>query len=332
MFDVILESSVRKKDYLKQKIDNLKDDISKLEVPWKELDITEAECGIIAACDGSYNMKKFRPFALYAVGAEVVIFDKALKFIKSSDLDVLYPYVFVEDRLRFYMNIYELKTDIIRPLPFKLNPNKETKKKIEDKYLDKLKEMVSNNDEIEIFAKRFYDEIKKDYPENGMEALSYLEYLESLLTLHELLEKHKDKLVAISKTSTSTTYFNSDVPDIAIFEQNSNKQGYSEPIYGEISEKLKRKFPILDQFFRNINFTIFYVRLEDRKNVLKFEIPIKLEDSDILELLRKLKKISVGGYPYLLKKAHKDVVIGNLNMNHLITMLGLFDKTGREML
>jgi len=45
-----------------------------------------------------------------------------------------------------------------------------------------------------------------------------------------------------------------------------------------------------------------------------------------------IKRDAVEGYPYLLKKAHQDVIIRHKDINDLSKILGLYEKTGREML
>ncbi len=50
------------------------------------------------------------------------------------------------------------------------------------------------------------------------------------------------------------------------------------------------------------------------------------------KLPAKLKKFSTNGYPYLLKKAHNDVVISDKNIKELINIAKVREKSGREML
>jgi NurA-like 5'-3' nuclease len=342
MFNFIAEKLTQKKKEILDKI-NLEFkglDAKKL---WKEKEIKEGEKASIAACDGSFNYKEFRGFTIYVVTSEALIFDGKLKSIKACDIDILKPYKFTRERLRFYMHILETKTllkalkhadialfdgsiigDIIRPLPFRLNPSSEIKKEIKEEFLPKLE--ISNG--IEVSSKRFFKEIEERFEERA-EAQSYLEYLEHMLCMKELL-KNRDKIVAIAKTSQATEYFKENIPDIAIFEKSTYKQGYSIPIHGSIDEKLKRSFPILNDFFRDVQFTIFYARLEDRRNVLKFEIPKRI--SNVESLLEKIKGISVEGYPYLLKKAHKDVLVSNKEIEKIVKAFGFVERTGREML
>ena len=164
----------------------------------------------------------------------------------------------------------------------------------------------------------------------------YLEYLEYLLSIRQIL-KHNP--VGISKTSAGRDYFESEIPDIILFEKVIRTEGYSKPKQVSIDKALKR-LPLSPEisrkffngFFDNLEFTIFYARLADNATVLKFEIPGRINEREIEELLARLKAISVEGYPYLLKKAHNDVVIKNRDMNRISKILGIFEKTGREIL
>ena len=82
----------------------------------------------------------------------------------------------------------------------------------------------------------------------------------------------------------------------------SKKQGYSKPRYSSVSD-VKREFPVRNEFFKSLTFTIFYARLEDYKNILKFELPYYATEEDIRRLLEFIKKISAEGYPLLSKKS-----------------------------
>ena len=61
-------------------------------------------------------------------------------------------------------------------------------------------------------------------------------------------------------------------------------------------------------------------------------MPYKASKNEINEIIGKIKKLSVKGYPYLLSKAHNDVVITNKNMEELLKIAKIYDKTNREML
>jgi len=180
-----------------------------------------------------------------------------------------------------------------------------------------------------ICSSKFFKLIENDF-KNKIESMIYLENLESLLVISKLLMR-KEKVVAISKTSTNNDYFDCEIPDMAIFDK-FKKEGYSEPKYLNVSKRVKREFPVCNEFFRSLTFTIFYARLEDHKNILKFELPYKATEDEIKNILSVIKGNSVEGYPYLLKKAHNDVVIRKTDIERLSKIIGFLEKSGREML
>ena len=144
--------------------------------------------------------------------------------------------------------------------------------------------------------------------------------------------ENKKRIIAISKTSSSNEIFHANIPDMAILDGLTRKSGYSEPYYRKVTYKTKHDFPIENEFFRELWFTIFFARLEDNKNIIKIELPFYAKEDDIKQVLSAIKSNSTEGYPFLLKKAHKDVVISNQDMNSLSKIIGFLDKSGREML
>ncbi|WP_297981882.1 DNA double-strand break repair nuclease NurA [uncultured Methanobrevibacter sp.] len=161
--------------------------------------------------------------------------------------------------------------------------------------------------------------------------ISFLETIENLIALKHLL-KYKRKIVAISKTSSSNGLFHANIPDMAILDRFTSKEGFSKPYYRKVSSKVKRDFPIGNEFFRELTFTIFFARLKDNKNIIKIELPYYAKEEDIKRVLSDIKRDSTDGYPFLLKKAHHDVVITNQDMVSLSNIIGFLDKSGREML
>jgi len=354
MLDSLYEKALRKKNEINERIENNLD-ISPLEFSkfWIESALNESNLDItIAGGDGSINKKKFLSFIFYAIDAECLIYDSSgLQKVESSDIDIISYHKYVRDRLRNYMGIFEIKNalkafkqcnldlflfdgsilgNIIRPFPIETELQNEIKEKIRFKYYSKLEKELEVG-EVEISSSKMFDSIEKDFKEYKTESMTYLENLENLITISELL-RHERKIVAISKTSRRNDYFNSNIPDMAIFGRFNKKEGYSKPLYFDVSKEVKRDFPILNEFFRNLNFTIFYTRLENYKNILKIELPYKANEEDIRNIIEILKGNSTEGYPYLLKKAHNDVVIRKIDLDRLSKIIGFLEKTGREML
>jgi NurA-like 5'-3' nuclease len=351
MLDSLYEKALKKRENIYQKLEDIVNSKVDASEHWVDYTIEETLLEIkIAAGDGSINKHKFLPFIFYAIDAECLIHSaKGLDRVESSEIDIIPHHKYVEDRLRNYMGIFEIKNalkvfeehdvdlflfdgsilgNLIRPFPVEKELNDPIKDSIRKKYLPLLEEELENL-EVEIKSLKFADSMATDFNENK-ESMIYLENLENLLVISELMAK-KGKTVAISKTSTSTEYFNSEIPDIAIFDMYSKKQGYSKPRYSNVSD-VKREFPVRNEFFKSLTFTIFYARLEDHKNILKFELPYYATEDKIKELLEFIKKISAEGYPLLLKKAHKDVIIRKTDLENLSKIIGFLEKSGREML
>jgi len=367
MLESLYSKALEKKGTIIEQIDDYKDnnfDISKFwkgeEVPNFDGDLT------IAAGDGSKHEKKFLSFYFYAVAAETLIYNNKLSKIESSDINTMHHGKFSKDRIRNYMGLFEVKNalkaiktydidyylydgsllgDLIRPYPLEKDIPQDIRYDVLDFAEDRLNENINKieNHEVEIYSKKLlnnelknkFEDIKSKNSYHDIENIeNYLENVEKLLALANLL-KYKYKIIAISKTSTATDYFKkSNIPDIAIFTKYSQDTGYSfEPRYVSAEDsQFKREFPVENDFFRSLTFTIFYVRLEDNKNILKIELPYKADETRIREIISIISRDSTEGYPYILKKAHHDVVIKKKDIEQLSNIIGIYEKSGREML
>jgi NurA-like 5'-3' nuclease len=356
MLDSLYEKALKKKDNINKQIstdfDNSEVDPSK---EWREYPIAEEDIDVtICAGDGSINKKNFMSFIFYAIDAECLVYSTQLNTIESSDIDIIPHHRHVEDRLRGYMGIFEIKNalkafkkydiqillfdgsilgNLIRPFPLENKLKNELKEKIKYNYQSKLENELKTELEdshVSITSSKFSKSIEEEF-ENKTDAMIYLEHLENLMVIVELLE-NKNEVVAISKTSTSNEYFKTDIPDMAIFDRHSRKEGYSTPRYLSPNELKREDFPVKNNFLRDLTFTIFYARLENHKNILKFELPYKADETEIKKLLTIIKSKSAEGYPLLLKKAHHDVVIRRIDLDRLSKIIGFMEKSGREML
>ena len=358
MLDELLVHITRIKKELIEKIRNLqnenhKDNAIAHWIPYNPQ--KNEECNI-ASEDGSYNYIEYKGFVLYAVASVGFSFNnKSLTSSKNVDIDILHPYRYTEERLRFYMSILEKNValkilheneidfflldgsilgDLIRPAAFERAPSLKEREIIIKDYISEIKSKLTNKEFSYIKSKQYVNEIYKSNLTSSINSIIYLEYLENLLTLKELLS-FRDKIIGISKRSQSTSYFeNPFYPDIAIFEQFCREPGFSKPMSVEMEflDNYKRRFPILDQEIREIPLTVFYARFGKNKPVLKFEYVGKPDAEQVKHIMNKLAFSIVEGYPYLLKKAHNKVIIRNKDMAQIANILGIKEKTGREML
>ena len=365
MLESLYSTAIKKKGTIIEEIENYDTpnlDISKF---WKSEDIPKYVGDLtIAAGDGSKHEKKFLSFYFYAVACETLIYNNKLSKIESVDINTMPHGKFSKDRIRNYMELFEVKNalkaiktydidyyfydgsllgDLIRPYPLEAEIPQDIRYDILDFAEDKLNEEINSleNKEIEVYSnklvkydlKKKFEDIKAKNGSNYIENIeNYLENIEKLLALANLL-KYKDKVIAISKTSTANDYFNANMPDMAIFTKYTQDTGYSFGKYlSAEDEKFKREFPVENDFFKELVFTIFYVRLEDNKNILKVELPYKADEKKIKEIISIISRDSTEGYPYLLKKAHHDVIIKKKDIEQLSKIIGIYEKSGREML
>ena len=309
---------------------------------WIEHRFSRAE-GEVKLCgvDGGRNFKEYRGFVIYVVNAEAVVYEgsKLEEPVKLYEVDILTPYRFVEERVRIYSEVLEAKAALealeLREVKVALIDGSLISSLIKplyaerarwlqgiDEYRERLKGLVTLGRGIA--AKLLLNELTQVYGSEAGRAASYLEGVEKLIVYRWLLERHRGKLIFISKTSRGVDYFKSFKPDIAIFEQATHKPGYSEPLHIKVGEKLRRSLPIDDAFFRSMDLTLFYARLEDGGPVLRFEVPGRLRHEEVEELLETIAPYSVAGYPYPLEKAHRDVEVEGTELDKVARIIGLY--------
>ncbi len=147
---------------------------------------------------------------------------------------------------------------------------------------------------------RYYDRKRK---KEGV----YYEFIKDLMK--------EGRIVFVSKTSYSNVSLDGSLGDIFYFNKVSTAPGYSSP----------REDPS--------GVTTTYVRLADFSPCLKLEIPGKLDESRIQEVLGLLKPGSVNGYPYVLREAHQRGKVSREELEGLASVLGLASEIGgREVL
>ncbi|MBZ9570520.1 DNA double-strand break repair nuclease NurA [Methanobrevibacter sp. TMH8] len=369
MLESLYSVAIKKKGTIVEEIENYEDKDFPISKFWKDEEVPKYEDSLtIAAGDGSKHEKKFLSFYFYAIAAETLIYNNELVKIESSDINTMLHGKFSKDRIRNYMGLFEVKNalkaikthdidyylydgsllgDLIRPYPLEKQIPQDIRFDVLDFAEDELNKEINNieNHEVEIYSSKLVkndlktklDDIKAKNGFSYIENIeNYLENIEKLLALANLL-KYKDKIIAISKSSIATDYFDNfdtNIPDIAIFTKYTQDTGYSFPprYLSAETDQFKREFPIENDFFKSLNFTIFYVRLEDNKNVLKIELPYKADEAKIKEIISVISRDCTEGYPYLLKKAHHDVVIKKKNIEQLSNIVGIYEKSGREML
>ncbi|WP_457555844.1 DNA double-strand break repair nuclease NurA [Candidatus Pyrohabitans sp.] len=335
MLELTYETFARKRRELKDRLEVLlrSEELQQYRELWHEHDAEPVFC-TAAGVDGSSNCIRYKSLLLYAVNAVAVSYDGSMREQGCADVDFLIPYKYPSERVDLYRSTMELKVALSAAddvelllldgsLHSALTAPKQWWRFMEE---DKVEEVMSylpvleENRGMELLAKRLGSRL-------DAEQVMLLEYLEYLVAIQKLIERGVHSLVAVAKTSTDSS-FNRGIPDMAVLEEITSGPGYSIPR----DRMIKMHYPIYDDFFRSLVFTRFYARLERGKDMLMIELPREVGDEEIRKLLSRLRHLSVEGYPYLLKRAHRRVVISNREIERIATSLGIGEKTGREVL
>ena len=186
---------------------------------------------------------------------------------------------------------------------------------------------------------------RKDILEATLSKMAFFEYL---FLLHHLFYKldWNPLIIGVGKTSSLTEIFKSSIPDIKIFLTFIKETGYSikrekvsldENIKWEFSELFEAKEKHIENELREVIIDYFYCKLDKGRNIILVEIFENpnlenkyFEQDYILDIL---SYYSVGGYPFLLKKADREVRITHKDMELVEQILGLQNEIhGREAL
>ncbi len=329
---------------------------SQLEHKWFDRTIGESKAEFsIAAGDGSFNKKKFLTTNFCAVGAESIIYDGEIKKIDDSDIFDIAHVSFLDELLSNYMAIYELKCalrtlndygvdyymfdgsilgDLQNAFPRGAKLPSKLKENLDDSLLEEFRSRLN----VRHYGLLFPDirdgfklmEMPKSDDTNILnETNLHLASVEKIILLYEILQFRK-RIISISKTSSDNDLFHWNIPDIAFLDKFTKKQGMTFIKYRQVHDNAA--FPYFNDFFKSLTFTVFYVRLQDNKNVLKVELPYRATKEEVFEIIRKINVLSVQGYPYLLNKAHNDVVITDRNMKELMKIAKIYETTNREVM
>ncbi|PWB87669.1 DNA double-strand break repair nuclease NurA [Methanobrevibacter thaueri] len=355
MLNSLYEKAIAKRGFI-QDIESDTDIESQLEHKWFNRFIDENHGDFsIAAGDGSFNKKKFLTTNFCAVGAESIIYDGEIKKIDDSDIFDIPHVSFLDELLSNYMAIYELKCalraikdynvdyymldgsilgDLQNAFPRGAKLPSKIKENLDESTLNEFERRLSHRHYGLVFPE-IRDSLKlmelpKSEEMNKVEEYNlHLASIEKIILLREILQYRK-KIISISKTSSDNELFHWNIPDIAFLDKFTHQQGMSIIKYKSVWEKAA--FPYYNDFFKKITFTIFYVRFQNNKNVLKVELPYKASKDHVFELIKKINALSVQGYPYLLNKAHNDVVITDRNMKELVKIAKIYETTNREVM
>ncbi|MEM0480905.1 MAG: DNA double-strand break repair nuclease NurA [Candidatus Aenigmatarchaeota archaeon] len=287
------------KNKLKNKFENLKQ--IKLEnIVWNKLPKENKE--EIVAIDGSYNYVRYKSFVFYAISAVALEFNGKSKIYTSFESDIVYNFVEIEDYLKVKMILKELEL---------------AKKFDKNVMLDGSFSSFYNFTPslISLLSKEERKKIRENFEKMNEEELDKLQAVYfNILKIRKIIKELSEKnnlIFSVAKSISAKRY--SKIPDIFIFDL--FEEGYSE-IY---EEKV------------GLNFITIYFKLSKNSQIFKLTTFEKNKDK-IERILSILKAYEVNGYPYPLTQAHKNCKITNEEIKKMIKIIGITEKTGREVL
>jgi hypothetical protein len=136
--------------------------------------------------------------------------------------------------------------------------------------------------------------------------------------------KKKNNVIFIAKTSNTKKQFEkfgSLAGDIFYYNHITNSPGFS-------------KLFVEKKYGQDKTIASTFVRLSESTPIIKLEfLGEDHSESEIKNVLNKLYKNSVGGYPYALKLAHNNCKISDKELAKMVSLLGLSNEIGsREVL
>ena len=341
----------------------------------------EKQSKIFASVDGSFNKKKFMVCFVYALSSQTIISKPHEGILKESSAAEINKISTtnagsIDKILSRYMDILELKStiDTLKKHPeidymlldgsiggklgnFILDERgieqytdllvrlsgEITGSNLEKDEINLSIDSITKKDEIIKTLEKERPAIVFDLDEIEHTLLNYYTGLEELTCIAYLLENYRDKIICVSKTSSTTRLYHKKIPDAALLEYYSKDTFYINPTpeqhrpirsfyQNNERQKIPVNFPIRDEFLRELNFTTTFTRFKRNKNVIKIELPYDADKDKLEKILNELNTTTIEGYPYILEKAHDEVVIKQRDMNLIINRMEINEKTGRDML
>ena len=284
---------------------------------------------------------------------EILELKNTLKSLKNNENTI--DYILIDGSLRGQLHHFNVNNELNQHIKtVLLSIIKKFEKKLDDNSFDVELDYYNNigyiKQQVIQKAKESNDEELSDFKYENFEdeIQNYYTGLELLACITHLINNYSEKIVCISKTSRTNKLFDEKIPDSAVLEYFTTESGYTIPAVTD-NKKLVRplsqnrftslEYPLYNDKILNYHYITLFARLENKKHVIKIEIPLKNKDNvskildNIVNVLDDLYSCSINGYPYILKKVHDNVVITNKFMDRMEMVYELKNKPkGREVL
>lgn len=334
--DIILEYVSRNREKILSTVSSVAEDDAELpEVDWRFL--PEASWpGPVAGVDGSVNFIEYKGCLFTVADAEAVKAENGAERLAAAGFaDFMLPYWLPRERARTYMSILELrsalhvlenvKNSLVLMDGSLLNA---FPKSLRRYYSPSLAPEFSDKIEVDtclpycdsaarLLVKGLASEDKPS-EETRREAAT-LEILELTYLLYKILHDFGGRIVWVAKNSTDNSLFKKPVSDIAVLERTTVGRGYVDA--GEAYLEPPRGTPY-SRFLEKVPVHVYYARLRGGGPVLRFEIPFTGEKA-AARIIGGLRPVSAAGYPYVLRLAHRDVIVRKKDIETIAGILGL---------
>ncbi len=345
---------------------NFRDHGDTLRVEWWQIPESAKDYRIIAS-DGSYNYIVKDVNVIFALTGLVMkqqnrsLEDLGISYVGIIERNIYTRRIF-DEFLSMWMRLAEIKSvlkvikeekdnyiilmdgsfasDVISPKPTERWVEHITKKS----ELHNIEEEIKSNIEYirrEFLSKDFvFPELADRYNENfgifgyAQSLLLYYEYMIAIENLTNL----KQPILFITKDSYSNRYVQlwevSDyyISDQAMFNKCTSGKGFAPPLVMNL-EDVKKK--LMDEFVHILDIDIYetFVRFSDNApSTYKVEILNVEDQSNIVDILGYISKISPLGYPQPLEIAHREVKISSKDMKGITDIILPFHRGARDVL
>ncbi|MBA2847106.1 NurA-like 5'-3' nuclease [Methanococcus maripaludis] len=320
---------------------------------WNNCDFNNHSNAVFAGGDGSFNKIDYINYCLYISGAVSYIQKtggRVEESVSSWDSNIILPYRYVQSRLSLYMLNMELKValwnlknedidyylydgslySLLIQTNNKISINGESLENSIFRYYELYGNEIKNKIFEEIDSKNINSSVEiSNNSKFSEEEKIILEQLEYLILLSEIL-KYREKIVGVAKTSKMNIYFKDAlIPDLAIFSRCKNP-GYSKPL-DLVDEKINKNFYKNVEYFKKFGIDLKklnyqFLKLDNNNGTLCITSFEELDE----DFFSNIQKISVSGYPYILKKSHENVKIEKKEIEKFAKLLGIYEKTDRD--